>query len=525
MVITSLLINPNRATAGTPVQGPISTDTSWTVDGSPYWVEGDVVVLSPANLTVEPGVEVLFNGLYAIYVEGVLYSVGTPASAIDYTSNLSTPSPGDWKGLQVNATGRATIRHTNITYSTRGVVLEGSSNNAVANAYVALNSDSGIAMLNESSSNLIESNDIWFNGDGIYVNRGLSSTIVSNNISFNDNGINCYYGGCIENIIAHNSISENAYHAIRMEGVGNTIRRNEILGNSFAGTRWDAYWCYGGSVYNEEAQSAVYSIGENSIANNTIARTVGIGVAVDCGGRENLESNIIRDNDGGIAVYAGSSHLDPPAKVTSHRNIIMKNGVGVELYGYNARTSSISHNDFIENTLHVIDSHVGNTYHRNFWSGYSEVCEDWWRSGVCLPYLIGFDEGGNEVIEDLEPSKFPSVWRGPPEGQWPAADAGGPYLGEVGKTIQFDGTASFDADGSIRTYYWDFGDGNFGTGPSPEWAYWWAGTFSVLLIVWDDDYMWSMCNTTATITEGHSTPHTPHVSQPHLSEPEPLPWP
>lgn len=115
LVITSLLINPNRATAGTPVQGPISTDTSWTADESPYWVEGDVVVLSPANLTVEPGVEVLFNGLYAIYVEGVLYSVGTPASAIDYTSNLSTPSPGDWKGLQVNATGRATIRHTIIT--------------------------------------------------------------------------------------------------------------------------------------------------------------------------------------------------------------------------------------------------------------------------------------------------------------------------------------------------------------------------------------------------------------------------
>ena len=75
LVITSLLINPNRATAGTPVQGPISTDTSWTADGSPYWIEGDVVVLSPANLTVEPGVEVLFNGLYTIYNgEGPIYS-------------------------------------------------------------------------------------------------------------------------------------------------------------------------------------------------------------------------------------------------------------------------------------------------------------------------------------------------------------------------------------------------------------------------------------------------------------------
>ncbi|MFQ6106760.1 MAG: hypothetical protein ACE5QF_04140 [Thermoplasmata archaeon] len=94
-VLAFLLISPDRAAAGTPVQGPISTLTTWTQVGSPYWVEGDITVLSQANLTIEPGVEVFFNGLYAIYVEGKLYAVGSPASVIVFTSNLSTPSPGD----------------------------------------------------------------------------------------------------------------------------------------------------------------------------------------------------------------------------------------------------------------------------------------------------------------------------------------------------------------------------------------------------------------------------------------------
>lgn len=499
LVITSLLINPNRATAGTPVQGPISTDTSWTVDGSPYWVEGDVVVLSPANLTVEPGVEVLFNGLYAIYVEGVLYSVGTPASAIDYTSNLSTPSPGDWKGLQVNATGRATIRHTNITYSVRGIVLEGSSNN------------------------LLESNTIRSNDNGVLISGGTSSTIKGNIISLNENGINCH-SGCSGNTIEHNDISMNGYHGIRMVGYGNIIRDNTISGNGYAGTRWDSYWCFGG-ISNPEVQSAIYSALEyspdpNQILNNTIAGNAGAGLAVDCGSQEHLEGNVIRDNDKGISIIGGHGIGGPHSQVTSVGNVIMENDVGVEIGPVHDEGSEFQNNDFIDNIVHVLDNEAGNAYGRNFWSGFSETCEDWERDGTCnTPYWIGAS------VFDMNPSKFPSVWRGPPGGQSPISDGGGPYFGRTGQTISFNGTGSSDPDGTIMNYYWDFGDGGFGVGPSPERAYWWTGSFSVLLIVWDDDYMWGMCNTTATIAEGFNSPHTPQSNGPVSGIPVPLPGP
>ena len=57
----------------------------------------------------------------------------------------------------------------------------------------------------------------------------------------------------------------------------------------------------------------------------------------------------------------------------------------------------------------------------------------------------------------------------------PIADAGGPYAGEVGETIVFDGSGSFDPDGWIVLYEWDFeSDGVFdfnSATPAAEHAY------------------------------------------------------
>jgi hypothetical protein len=526
LVLALLLVGPEQVKAGTPVEGQIVTDTTWTLAGSPYWVEGDVVVLSTANLTLEPGVRVLFDGPFAIYVEGELFAVGSPASIISFTSNLSEPSPGDWRGLQVNATGRALIRHTDVTFATHGVRVEGSSSNQVSNSLIADNLEAGVSIMNGSEDNRIDQNRILTNGDGVRIELGSLTVISGNNISFNDNGLNCGIG-CDDSVIEENYMHMNGYHAVRIEGKRNVIRNNSMSENGHAGTRWNSYWCYDGSIYNEEAQSAVYSIGwENALVNNTIEGTIGIGVAIDCGGQAVMSGNLILDNDAGVSVFASSHQVDLRPKIELTRNVIMNNDAGLEFHGDYARGSSVQNTDFIGNAAHVHDIHIGNTYFRNFWSGYSETCEDWWRSGLCsLPYLVGFDEGAVEVIEDTEPVKFPNVWRGPSSGHWPVVDAGGPYTGDVGEAIHFDGTVSYDPDGTIVTYSWDFGDGNFGTGPTPEWAYWWPGTFSVLLVVWDDDYMWGMCNTTATIAEEFSLPHNPQPSRPVSGTPVPLPGP
>ncbi len=56
-----------------------------------------------------------------------------------------------------------------------------------------------------------------------------------------------------------------------------------------------------------------------------------------------------------------------------------------------------------------------------------------------------------------------------------------------GLTCNFNASGSNDPDGNIASYAWDFGDTNGGSGVTPEHPYGTAGTYTVTLIVTDDD--------------------------------------
>ncbi|MFS4507561.1 PKD domain-containing protein, partial [Clavibacter sp. Sh2141] len=53
-------------------------------------------------------------------------------------------------------------------------------------------------------------------------------------------------------------------------------------------------------------------------------------------------------------------------------------------------------------------------------------------------------------------------------------------------TASFDGSTSADADGTVASYAWAFGDGTTGTGRTVDHAYAKAGTYTVSLTVTDD---------------------------------------
>jgi len=60
-----------------------------------------------------------------------------------------------------------------------------------------------------------------------------------------------------------------------------------------------------------------------------------------------------------------------------------------------------------------------------------------------------------------------------------------PANGKAGKPVEFDGSGSTD-DGTIATYYWEFGDGSTGSGKTASHIFELPGTYEVTLWVTDD---------------------------------------
>jgi serine protease len=107
-----------------------------------------------------------------------------------------------------------------------------------------------------------------------------------------------------------------------------------------------------------------------------------------------------------------------------------------------------------------------------------------------------YDEPGNYVAKltvtdnDGATAKaiFEIIITGPPPNQAPTASfTATPETGEAPLQVAFNGSASADADGSITSHSWSFGDGQSGSGATTNHTYQAEGDYQVTLIVTDND--------------------------------------
>ncbi len=80
----------------------------------------------------------------------------------------------------------------------------------------------------------------------------------------------------------------------------------------------------------------------------------------------------------------------------------------------------------------------------------------------------------------------------------PVADAGSDQNVVVGEVVTFDGSKSYDLDGTITDYAWEFGDGSTGTGMTTTHTYGTAEVYAVKLTVTDNGTLTG--NDTAIVT-------------------------
>jgi len=147
----------------------------------------------------------------------------------------------------------------------------------------------------------------------------------------------------------------------------------------------------------------------------------------------------------------------------------------------------------------------------------SDFCPE---PGDAIAVLASCDESVQRIFLELSLPELGENGNGgiPDEGNVsnhaPTANAfpGEPYQGFVNSEMIFDGSPSYDLDGYIVSWYWDFGDETNKTGENVTHVYSDIGNYTVTLIVTDNDGATDSYSTVASIIEPGSPPTDPIVN-------------
>ncbi len=164
---------------GTDVPGGTVSGT-WSPAGSPYCVLGDITVAAGGQLTIEPGVQVIFMGHYSLTVgpDARLVAQGTAAQPIRFTAGNTQLGFG---GLRlVGSAEDDVLDYCTITYASKGV-------GPVGTEYGDEDLSGGALYLYESSPTIahcILANNIGAAGGAIFCHSSspvIRNTLIANN--------------------------------------------------------------------------------------------------------------------------------------------------------------------------------------------------------------------------------------------------------------------------------------------------------------------------------------------------------
>jgi parallel beta-helix repeat protein len=233
LLLASIITVP--ALAQTNISGSITTQT-WTAANSPYRVTGTITV--QGKLTIEPGVDVLFDADVQFVVDGTLDAVGTETDSIRFIKGTAA----EWGGLRIiGSYSTGTIHYTRIS--------DGNADGAAPD-----NNGGGIYLSDmntrlEMHNSVVTGNTASGNGGGLYNDYIPTVTLTNCTIS----GNTASYGGGLYNwgqyataTLTNCTISGNT--ASLGGGISNSSSANATLSNC---TVTDNTASLGGGLYSQ----------------------------------------------------------------------------------------------------------------------------------------------------------------------------------------------------------------------------------------------------------------------------------
>lgn len=301
----------------TPIPGGEVSGT-WTLAGSPYLIQGAIMIANDSILTIDPGVTVNFQGSYLFLVLGRLNAVGSMQDSILFTASNTTTG---WLGIRFDNTESSNdtskIYYCKLEYGKATGASPGNCGGAfyfnnfskavISNSRLTNCSASagGAIYCLESSpivKNTIISNNSAGAGGGIYCNNGSNPIISNNIISYNSSGdgggIYCYYDyspsspTIIYNTISYNGLSGGWGGGIRCIGSSSNISHN-IISNNISSS--------GAGIYTSSG-SPDEIISDNIIMNN-LCTASGLdwgGGGIFCSGQSMIYDNFIVNNSASL---------------------------------------------------------------------------------------------------------------------------------------------------------------------------------------------------------------------------------
>jgi len=442
--------------SATYVEGHITQNTTWTLADSPYVVSKDIIVDPGVTLTIMPGVEVRFGGLFSLTVEGILSASGTMDKPITFTSNKYQPQEGDWDTIKFKGAQKSTISYSVLNYATNALSIE-NGNAEIQNCQINNSSQSGVYATGQNQA-LIRGNTIKSNQNGILVTGNSTGVEISDNKVFSNsqNGIYVHaYALAKAKRDLDRANASAQIHNVFISGNNVSHNQNGIYLHSEAVANASVYY-----ISNATANAFIHNV---TVSNNMVMSNTLSGIRLYSSTSEWLypfrwwPAYADANSSTNATVLGNTLSANPKGIHVSGRATanITRNSVSYGTYGVffeQARDNEANYNDI-----------YGNSYGMNVSAGASVNAEHNYWGDASGSYHISLNPTGkgdpvNGDGVNLDFIPFLTAPNGNVNERPIARLVADKSTVALNQAITFDASTSSD-DRRVEKYFFDFGDG------------------------------------------------------------------
>ncbi|MBS3802152.1 MAG: PKD domain-containing protein [Candidatus Thermoplasmatota archaeon] len=401
---------------------------------------------------------------------GALISV--QAENVVITSNQFNET--DSFGIHIDQTADGTVVNGNVINNTeKGVVVESSDTNDIFNNEIFACMDAGI-FLDNAAENRLYDNTIYSCSKAIH-GSFCSKLNLSNNTLYENTYASILIESCSQTTIRHNHVYDNTGTGLFLQSDYCTVKRNDFESNQRGITLSGNYNEIYKNQFLSHTGSGIFALTtskQSTIYNNTFEEN---GKNADDAGNNDwymdetgnywddynwidLDKDGIGDKNyiqnGVVDEYPLGFFLHPPDKPSKPVPSDTKAGVGLRI---NLKAKIVDEDsDSLDVTFYNADTDEVIGIDKKVTSGKYASCDLTLPFNTTYAWYVYVTDGIQENISD---TFFFTTMVTPPDNEPPVADGGGPYSADAAETISFDASASYDNDGEIDFYRWNFGDG------------------------------------------------------------------